>query len=47
MPGLESWEDDPAAQDDNLSHRTQDMSIQAGGRGSALAFDAQPFQPRA
>ena len=47
MSGLESWEDDSAAQDDNLSHQTQNMNIQANGRGSALAPDAQPFQPRA
>ncbi len=47
MSGLESWEDDSAAQDDNLSHQTQNMNIQANGRGSALAPDANPFQPGA
>ena len=47
MSGLESWEDDTAAQDENLSHQTQNMNIQANGRGSALAPDASPFQPGA
>ena len=47
MSGLESWEDDSAAEHDNLSHQTQNMNIQANGRGSALAPDANPFQPGA
>ena len=47
MSGLESWEDDPAAQDDNLSHQTQNMNIQANGCGNTSAPDANPFQPGA
>ena len=33
MSGLKSWEDDPAAQVDNLSQRIENMNIQASGRG--------------
>ena len=52
MSDLNSWEDDPAVQDDNLSRQTQQMNLNnappAGGfRPSANSFQpgAQSFQP--
>ena len=55
MSGLDSWEDDPAAQDENLSRQTQQNLNLGGqnGRGNntftptANSFQpgAQPFQP--
>lgn len=53
MADLNSWEEDPAAQDDNLSRQTQQMNLnqqgQAGGsfRPAAATFHpgAQSFQP--
>jgi hypothetical protein len=53
MSDLNSWEDDPAAQDDNLSRQTQQMNLnnnpQQGGsfRPAAANFQpgAQSFQP--
>ncbi len=53
MADLNSWEEDPAAQDDNLSRQTQQMNLnnqpQAGGsfRPGAATFHpgAQTFQP--
>jgi peptide chain release factor subunit 3 len=53
MSDLNSWEDDPAAQDDNLSRQTQQMNInstpQQGGQGGAGSFrpGANSFQPGA
>ena len=47
MSGLESWEDDLAAQDEHLSPQTQNINIQANERGSTLAPDASPFRPGA
>jgi peptide chain release factor subunit 3 len=54
MSGLDSWEDDPAAQDENLSRQTQ-QSLNFGGQAAqphnftpaAAAFQpgAQSFQP--
>lgn len=52
MSDLNSWEDDPAAQDDNLSRQTQQMNLNnqqqsTGFRASANTFQpgAQTFQP--
>ena len=49
MSGLDSWEDDPAAQDENLSRQTQQQMNMGGGRFSAGASTFQPgaqsFQP--
>ena len=49
MSGLDSWEDDPAAQDENLAHRTQaNLNINGQqGRGSNFTPNAQSFQPGA
>ncbi|KAI0129430.1 P-loop containing nucleoside triphosphate hydrolase protein [Xylariales sp. AK1849] len=56
MSDLNSWEDDPAAQDDNLSRQTQQMNInnqqqqsQGGFRPGVSSFQpgAQSFQPGA
>lgn len=48
MSGLDSWEDDPAAQDDNLSRQAQqNLNLNGPGRGSSLAPGATTFQPGA
>ncbi|MCJ1273170.1 translation termination factor GTPase eRF3 [Puttea exsequens] len=47
MSGLDSWEDDPAAQDENLSQQTQNLNLQGSGRGSSFAANANSFQPGA
>ncbi|KAA6413256.1 MAG: putative translation release factor erf3 [Lasallia pustulata] len=49
MSGLDSWEDDPAAQDDNLSRQTQQSLNLNGqsGRGSTFTPNANTFQPGA
>ena len=49
MSGLDSWEDDPAAQDDNLSRQTQ-QQLNMGPRGAArgnFSAGAASFQPGA
>lgn len=50
MSGLESWEDDPAAQDENLSRQTQQMNLNANQpsfRPNVATFTpgAASFQP--
>ncbi|MCJ1256262.1 translation termination factor GTPase eRF3 [Lignoscripta atroalba] len=49
MSGLESWEDDPAAQDDNLSRQAQqNLNINGqNGRGNTFTPGANTFQPGA
>ncbi|CAK7270512.1 translation termination factor GTPase eRF3 [Sporothrix epigloea] len=47
MSHLNSWEDDPSAQDDNLSRQTQQMNLGGGGRGSASGRGRGGFQPGA
>ena len=49
MSGLDSWEDDPAAQDDNLAQQTQqNLNIAPqSGRGSTFAPNANTFRPGA
>lgn len=49
MSGLDSWEDDPAAQDDNLSKQTQqNLNIhQQSVRGNTFTPSANAFQPGA
>ena len=49
MSGLDSWEDDPAAQDDNLSKQTQqNLNInQQSARGNTFTPGANTFQPGA
>jgi len=49
MSGLDSWEDDPAAQDENLSQQTQrNLNIHAQtGRGNTFTPQASAFQPGA
>ncbi|KAF6227921.1 hypothetical protein HO133_007649 [Letharia lupina] len=49
MSGLESWEDDPAAQDDNLSRQTQqNLNINGqAGRPTGFTPNANTFQPGA
>jgi len=49
MSGLDSWEDDPAAQDENLSqqtHRIPNMNPQ-NGRSNTFTPQANTFQPGA
>ncbi|KAL8785410.1 MAG: hypothetical protein Q9195_008645 [Heterodermia aff. obscurata] len=49
MSGLDSWEDDPAAQDESLSRQTQ-QSLNIGtqnGRGNTFTPTANSFQPGA
>ncbi|KAK4229478.1 eukaryotic peptide chain release factor GTP-binding subunit [Podospora fimiseda] len=41
----ESWEDDPAAQDDNLARQTQQMNL--GNQGGSFRAGAASFQPGA
>ncbi|KKY24392.1 putative eukaryotic peptide chain release factor gtp-binding subunit [Phaeomoniella chlamydospora] len=50
MSNLDSWEDDPAAQEDNISRQTQNLNLNAGGqsfRPGASSFQpgASSFQP--
>ena len=49
MSGLDSWEDDPAAQDESLSQQTQhNLHIgQRNGQGSTFTPNANTFQPGA
>ncbi|CAK7272277.1 translation termination factor GTPase eRF3 [Sporothrix epigloea] len=47
MSHLNSWEDDPSAQDDNLSRQTQQMNLGSGGRGGASGRGRGGFQPGA
>lgn len=49
MSGLDSWEDDPAAQDEDLSRRTQqNLHInQQNGQGIQFTPQARSFQPGA
>ena len=46
MSGLDSWEDDPAAQDENLSRQTQ-QNLNLNGQGNAFRPNASSFQPGA
>lgn len=46
MSDLNSWEDDPAAQDDNLSRQTQRMNLNNNNNNSNPA-NAQTFRPGA
>ena len=46
MSGLDSWEDDPAAQDDNLSKQTQ-QSLNLNGQSHNFQPGATSFQPGA
>ncbi|KUJ23157.1 elongation factor Tu GTP binding domain-containing protein [Mollisia scopiformis] len=50
MSDLNSWEDDPAAQDENLSRQTQQMNLnnqQQQQQGGSFRPGAQSFQPGA
>lgn len=52
MSDLNSWEDDPAAQDENLARQTQQQlnmggNAQQGGRGGGFRVGAASFQPGA
>ena len=49
MSGLDSWEDDPAAQDENLAQQAQrNLNIGAqNGRGTSFTPQANTFQPGA
>ena len=49
MSGLDSWEDDPAAQDDNLAQQTQqNLNINPQSRrGNTFTPNANTFQPGA
>lgn len=49
MSGLDSWEDDPAAQDDSLSRQTQqNLNINGqAGRSTSFTPNANTFQPGA
>ena len=49
MSGLDSWEDDPAAQDDNLAQQTQqNLNIAPqSGRGNTFTPNANTFRPGA
>jgi peptide chain release factor subunit 3 len=49
MSDLNSWEDDPAAQDDNLSRQAQQMNLNNNPQGGAPSFrpGANSFQPGA
>jgi peptide chain release factor subunit 3 len=46
MSGLDSWEDDPSAQDDNLSKQTQE-SLNLNGQANTFRPGANSFQPGA
>jgi len=47
MSDLNSWEDDPAAQEDNLSRQTQQMNLNNSGQGGGFRQGANSFQPEA
>jgi peptide chain release factor subunit 3 len=48
MSDLNSWEDDPAAQDDNLSRQTQQMNLNINAApGGTFRPGANSFQPGA
>lgn len=46
MSGFESWEDDPSAQDDNISKQTQE-SLNLNGQANTFRPGANSFQPGA
>ncbi|KAF7511250.1 translation termination factor GTPase eRF3 [Endocarpon pusillum] len=46
MSGLESWEDDPSAQDENLSKQTRE-SLHLNGQANTFRPGANSFQPGA
>ena len=47
MSDLNSWEDDPAAQDDNLSRQTQQMNLNNNPSPGTFRPGANSFQPGA
>ncbi|KIN01250.1 hypothetical protein OIDMADRAFT_103874 [Oidiodendron maius Zn] len=47
MSELNSWEDDPAAQDDNLSRQTQQMNLNNNPQQTSFRPGASSFQPGA
>lgn len=47
MSDLNSWEDDPAAQDDNLSRQAQQMNLNAAAQANTFRPGANSFQPGA
>ncbi|CAK7225946.1 translation termination factor GTPase eRF3 [Sporothrix bragantina] len=48
MSHLNSWEDDPSAQDDNLARQAQQMNLGGGGRGGGAGRGGRGgFQPGA
>ncbi|KAI8948974.1 hypothetical protein F4801DRAFT_554849 [Xylaria longipes] len=47
MSDLNSWEDDPAAQDDNLSRQTQQMDLNNNNNNNNNPATAQTFHPGA
>jgi peptide chain release factor subunit 3 len=47
MSDLNSWEDDPAVQEDNLSRQTQQMNLNNGPQASSFRPGANSFQPGA
>ena len=48
MSGLDSWEDDPAAQDDTLSRQTQqNLNLGQNGRPGGFNANSNSFQPGA
>jgi peptide chain release factor subunit 3 len=47
MSDLDSWEDDPAAQEDNLSKQAQLMNLNHDPQRSSFRLTANSFQPGA
>lgn len=47
MSDLNSWEDDPAAQDENLSRQTQQMNLNTAAQANTFRPGANSFQPGA
>jgi hypothetical protein len=47
MSDLNSWEDDPAVQDDNLSRQTQQMNLNNAPPSGSFRPSANSFQPGA
>lgn len=47
MSDLNSWEDDPAAQEENLSRQTQQMNINSAAQANTFRPGANSFQPGA
>jgi peptide chain release factor subunit 3 len=47
MSDLNSWEDDPAAQEDNLSRQTQQMNLNNAPQQGGFRVNANTFQPGA